>query len=182
MNWAGSYDADIQAPQSQAGQQARVPLSHEDRGRAQDAQPSPQARPGAAGREDRRQVEPEADGSSQALPREARIRLGSEIRSLLERGERRRTKHVDVFFAASPASRSRLGLVVPKHGYRIVDRNLVKRRLREIGRRSVLPRLDAGGVLADVLIRARRPAYGADFAKLEKEVIEAVEDLCSRSC
>jgi uncharacterized protein YijF (DUF1287 family) len=46
----------------------------------------------------------------------------------------------------------------------------------------MLPELDAKGVLADVLIRARRPAYEADFSRLEKEVMEAVEDLCSRSC
>jgi len=123
-------------------------------------------------------------GRVEGLPREARIRLGSEIRELLERGKRKRTRNVDVFFAASPASRSRLGLIVPKHGQRIVDRNLVKRRLREIGRRMVLPGLDGEGVQADVILRARRAAYEADFAVLEKEVKEAmeeaVEDLCSR--
>jgi len=115
------------------------------------------------------------------LPRGARIRLGSEIRELLERGKRKRTKNLDVFFAASPASRSRLGLIVPKHGHKIVERNLLKRRLREIGRRRLLPDLDATGVKADVLLRARRPAYGADFAKLEAEVRDAVEDLCSQA-
>jgi ribonuclease P protein component len=88
---------------------------------------------------------------------------------------------VDVFFGASPASHSRLGLVVPKHGHRIVDRNLVKRRLREIGRRLALPRLDAAGVHVDLLLRARRSAYGADFPTLEGEVIEVVEALCSRT-
>lgn len=127
---------------------------------------------------------PDIAGRVEGLPREARIRLGSEIRELLERGKRKRTRNVDVFFAASPASRSRLGLIVPKHGHRIVDRNLVKRRLREIGRRMVLPGLDGVGVHADVILRARRAAYEADFAVLEKEVKEAVEeaveDLCSR--
>jgi ribonuclease P protein component len=86
---------------------------------------------------------------------------------------------LDVFFAASPASRSRLGLVVGKHGHEIVARNRLKRRLREIGRRQVLPGLDAAGVRADVLIRAKRSAYDVDFAKLEIEVKKALEDLCS---
>lgn len=86
---------------------------------------------------------------------------------------------MDVFFATSPASRSRLGLIVPKHGHRIVDRNKLKRRLREIGRRQILPELDASGVGRDVLIRARRAAYGADFDGLLREVKEAVEGLCS---
>ncbi len=81
--------------------------------------------------------------------------------------------------ATSHASRSRLGLIVPKHRRRIVDRNLLKRRLREIGRRQVLPMLDARGQATDVLIRARVPAYERDFEGLTREVMEAVEALCS---
>ena len=98
---------------------------------------------------------------------------------MLERGKRKRTKHLDVFFTASPASRSRLGLIVPKHGRHIVDRNRLKRRLREIGRRSVLPWLDEREVPSDVLIRTRRSAYEADFGELSREVHDAVEALCS---
>lgn len=60
-----------------------------------------------------------------------------------------------------------------------MDRNLVKRRLREIGRRRVIPRLDAAGRCGDVLIRARRPAYEAGFEALARDVEEAVEALCS---
>lgn len=116
------------------------------------------------------------------MPRGARIRLGSEIRGLLERGKRKRTANVDVFFAASPASRSRLGLVVPKHGREIVERNKLKRRLREIGRREVLPALDAAGIRGDVLIRARARAYDAGFDELALEVKAAVEGLCSQEC
>lgn len=88
---------------------------------------------------------------------------------------------MDVFFAASPASHSRLGLIVPKHGHRIVDRNLVKRRLREIGRRTALPCLDAAGMHVDLLLRARRSAYGVGYGDLEHEVTTVVEALCSRS-
>jgi ribonuclease P protein component len=174
------YEADIQSPQSEAGQQARVSRAHEDEGWAQDPEPSSEARPVASRREDRREVASERTGRSEGLPREARIRLGSEIRELLERGKRKRTKDVDVFFAASPASRSRLGLIVPKHGHRIVDRNRVKRRLREIGRRTLLPALEEAGVRTDVLLRARRTAYEADFVRLERQVKEVVEDLCSQ--
>lgn len=60
-----------------------------------------------------------------------------------------------------------------------MERNLLKRRLREIGRRTVLPRLDAAGVHMDVLIRVRARAYGADFEALAGEVEAAVEGLCS---
>jgi len=97
----------------------------------------------------------------------------------LEVGKHTRTPSLEVFVAGAPGPRSRLGLIVPKHGRRIVDRNLLKRRLREIGRRQILPELDSSGRRADVLIRARGRAYGVDFESLAREVREAVEGLCS---
>jgi ribonuclease P protein component len=100
---------------------------------------------------------------------------------LLVRGERKKTRHLDVYLGTSPVPHCRLGLIVPKHGKRIVDRNLVKRRLREIGRRVALPRLDAAGHRLDFLVRARRSAYDADFGTLESEITGVVEELCSRS-
>lgn len=87
--------------------------------------------------------------------------------------------HLDIFFAPSPVSRSRLGLIVPKHGRNIVARNKVKRRLREIGRRRVLPALHAADVSMDILLRARRKAYEADYIELAEEVHEALEELWS---
>lgn len=113
------------------------------------------------------------------LPSSSRIRGGTEIRTLLRRGKRRRTAHLDVFFATSPVSSSRWGLVVPKHGHRVVERNRLKRRLREIGRIRVLPRLRGSGRSLDVLVRARREAYGAAFEVLENELMEVTEALCS---
>lgn len=83
---------------------------------------------------------------------------------------------MDVFLAPSPVSHARLGLIVPKHGRRIVERNLLKRRLREIGRRSVLPELERRGRSVDVLVRARREAYRAGFETLAEEVRQAVEE------
>ena len=100
---------------------------------------------------------------------------------MLEKGKRQRTTSLDIFTAPSTAARSRLGLIVPRHGQRIVDRNLLKRRLREIGRRRVLPWLDERGAVTDVLVRARPSAYAAEFDGLSQEVIEAVEVAWSRA-
>jgi len=55
----------------------------------------------------------------------------------------------------------------------------VKRRLREIGRTRVLPRLSEAGVALDVLVRARTEAYGAGFRTLKAELQAVTEDLCS---
>ena len=92
-----------------------------------------------------------------------------------------RTDHLDVFFLASPVSRPRWGVVVPKHGRTAVERNLLKRRLRHLGRTDVLPKLWEGGHDLDVLARARKEAYEASFAQLESEVVTAMEEACSES-
>ncbi len=82
-----------------------------------------------------------------------------------------------MFLAVSPASRARFGVVVPKHGRTVVARNRLKRRLREIGRIEVLPRLDALARPLDVLVRARREAYGASFRKLRTQLVKLTEEL-----
>jgi ribonuclease P protein component len=114
-----------------------------------------------------------------ALPRTARITASEEIRTLFRRGKRRKTRHLDVFLASSPAARSRLGLVVPKHRRNSVQRNRLKRRLRELGRTRVLPALDAAGLHLDVMLRARPDAYEATFAQLLEELDRLVEGVCS---
>lgn len=94
----------------------------------------------------------------------------------MNRGNRKRTRHTDVFYAASPESYPRFGLVVPKHRHTNVERNLVKRRLREIGRVEILPRLRSAGRNLDVLIRARSEAYDAPFHVLRDQLVRWVED------
>ncbi len=83
-------------------------------------------------------------------------------------GKRRRTDHLDLFTRTSPAGCSRLAVIVPRHSHTAVQRNRLRRQLREIGRRRVLP------VLAeptDVAVRARANAYGAPFAVLLTELL-----------
>lgn len=115
------------------------------------------------------------------LPRHARITVSDEIRSLFRRGKRSKTRHLDAFVSPSPAPFSRLGVVVPKHKHTIVRRNLVKRRLRELGRSVLLPGLGNRGAALDVLLRARPEAYTASFADLRDEVTALTEELCSRA-
>jgi ribonuclease P protein component len=63
--------------------------------------------------------------------------------------------------------------VVPKFGFTAVQRNKLKRRLRELTRQHVLP--NAGS--CDVLVRARRDAYEADFDRLREEIGHVAEQL-----
>ena len=68
---------------------------------------------------------------------------------------------------------------MPKHGHDSVERNKLKRRLKELGRTRVLPMLWERDCRMDVLLRARRESYGASFADLKDEVDGVMEAACS---
>lgn len=121
-----------------------------------------------------------APPETERLPRSARLRRRRDIGALFRRGRRTRTASLEVLVLDSDGDRARVGWVVPKLGRRIVERNRLKRRLREIGRRRVLVRLRQAGLAADVLVRARTPAYRASYGQLEAEVMAVVEGACSR--
>jgi ribonuclease P protein component len=70
-------------------------------------------------------------------------------------------------------SHPRVGIVVPKHGRTAVDRNRLKRQLRELVRIELLP--DMGSL--DMVIRARDNAYGASFTDLREQVLYAGSQL-----
>jgi ribonuclease P protein component len=120
------------------------------------------------------------DGRRNRLPRTRRITSSNEIRALFQRGKRIRTSHLDVFDFTSPFAYPRVGVVVPKHRRNSVERNQLKRRLREVLRLQVLPRLSDRSVSVDVLVRARREAYDASFEQLNDELVEYVEKTWSR--
>ena len=77
---------------------------------------------------------------------------------------------------ASPLAHSRVGVIVPKYKHSSVERNLVKRRLRELARLRLLPSL-ARATPADAVVRAAPAAYGASFAALAAEVERVVRQL-----
>ena len=88
-------------------------------------------------------------------------------------GKRIRTTHLEVRAVASLLHHPRVGLVVPKHKQTSVDRNRLKRRLREITRLELLPCLGS----VDLVIRARAEAYAAPFAELRAELRTVCERL-----
>lgn len=78
------------------------------------------------------------------------------------------TEHLEARAAASLLFRPRIGVIVPKYGRNIVDRNRVKRRLRELARIRLLP--SAGRL--DIVVRAKPGAYGTAFTQLAVEIEE----------
>ena len=176
------HETDIQTTESKEKEHPRISRANEHPGRPQDAVEAAQEGAPQAGRGGRLEV----DGAAAAepgpptevcFPPLRRIRRSREIRGLLRRGKRRRTSELDVFLAASAASCARFGAIVPKHGHTIVDRNRLRRRLREIGRLEVLPRLDIRSRDLDFLVRARREAYQVSFNQLRNQLVKLTEEL-----
>lgn len=118
-------------------------------------------------------------------------------------GTRIRVEYLDVRAMLSTRTRARVGFVVPKYGHSSVDRNRLKRRLRELVRTQLLPSLrpavhtddihaadtraaaqrdaDGAGVPpVDVVVRALPAAYDAPFSALAAEVGRVYEGVRER--
>ena len=83
-------------------------------------------------------------------------------------GRRLRTEHLEVRTVASLLSHVRLAVIVGKHRHTVVERNRLRRRLRELARIRLIPfhsRLD-------VVIRSLPAAYDASFSVLTDEMDE----------
>lgn len=157
-------ETDIQATQSTPQEQARLPRPHEDAVGACRAESSAQKRTEEAGGE--RAVEARARLKPEGLPRNRRLTRASDIRLVQQRGRRFRTSTVDVTWSPNRVGHPRLALVVPRRGHTAVARNKLRRRLRELGRRRILPRLRP----LDVVLRTRARAYTARFADLAADL------------
>lgn len=73
----------------------------------------------------------------------------------------------------NPTGHPRIGLIVPKFQSTAVARNRLRRRLKEIWRRELESRLPPG----DLVVRARREAYGARFVQLQAEMLRWLDSV-----
>jgi ribonuclease P protein component len=131
----------------------------------------PQAPDRLASVEARRLLTPSA-----RLPRAHRLARASDIRRCLSHGRRRRLEHLDMIWIDNQSGQPRMGLVVPKFQSSAVARNRLRRRLREIWRRDIQLQQPA----CDVVIRARREAYGASFDVLRSQLLAWRDALFAR--
>ena len=76
------------------------------------------------------------------------------------------TERLEARASASLLLHPRVGVVVPKHRRKVVERNRIKRRLRELVRVRLLPQLEG----IDLLIRAKAEAYDSTFDRLAGDV------------
>ena len=84
-----------------------------------------------------------------------------------------RTASLDVRALSSLLGVPRVGFVIPKYKHSGVERNRLKRRLRELIRLDVLPELAP----MDLVFKVLPVAYARNFDTLRAEVLQAVRKI-----
>jgi ribonuclease P protein component len=115
-----------------------------------------------------------------------RLRKHADYQLVYKAGRKQFSKQIAYFHALRPEGRRsdtpgpRIGLTVPKALGKAVDRNRIKRRMREAVR-AALPRLTAP---VDVVLHPRRSVIDLDFQQLKREVAQifrSVQAACDRA-
>ena len=129
----------------------------------------------------KRRVEQPAARAGASFPRAARLLKHSDFERVYKQGRRQFSSHMTVFYlrqaeAASPEQSARVGFTVGRALGGAVDRNRIKRRLREAVRlrRSVLK----GAV--DVVINPKKSVLTAEFSVVLEEVGRALEAIAKK--
>jgi ribonuclease P protein component len=135
-----------------------------------------------------RSVEPSA--ATAGFPRAARLLKHSDFERVYKQGRRHFSSHMTVFYlrqaeGASPQGKgtSRVGFTVGRVLGGAVQRNRIKRRLREAvrQRRSVLMGADGGDVVGvDVVINPKKSVLTVEFSVVLDEVGRALETIAKK--
>jgi ribonuclease P protein component len=104
--------------------------------------------------------------TSEGCPRSRRLTLASEIQKVVRSGSRHRSKTLHISWLPNGLKHPRLGVVVPRFSNTAVARNRLRRRLRELSRRCLMPSLRP----IDLVIKPRTNAYLATFTELAVEL------------
>ncbi len=102
------------------------------------------------------------------LDRRRRILISADFRRVYRRGRRINGKILKIYFNNNRSKTTRFGYSISKKVGKAVQRNLLKRRLREICRNNIStfkPGLD-------IIIVARKNAANSSYSDLEKEVLK----------
>jgi ribonuclease P protein component len=123
--------------------------------------------------------EPAEQSPKKSFPKSRRVLRHSDFEKVYKGGRRHFAAHMTVFYLlklSPPESGElapqglRIGFTVGKVLGGAVQRNRIRRRLREAVRVNMRPDLPA-----DVVINPKRSAVAANFAELQKEVAKAFQ-------
>ena len=138
----------------------------------------------------KRSGEQPAAKAGASFPRAARLLKHSDFDRVYKQGRRHFSSHMTVFYlrqaegappeTAPPQKRPRVGFTVGRVLGGAVERNRIKRRLREAvrQRRSVLQ--GAGACSVDVVINPKKSALTVEFSVLLEEVGRALDAIAKK--
>jgi len=119
----------------------------------------------------------QATGTGRArFPRAARLLRHSDFERVYEQGQRHFARHMTLFFLPRSSGGARVGFTVGRVLGGAVERNRIKRRLREAVRRE-RQRLE---VAVDVVVNPKKSVLQADFAEIVQEVGRAFETIAAK--
>src|SRR6266436_1312645 len=154
------HEADVSAECATTEENSRLPRADEDQGRAEGAQAS--AREGAE----------TADRLTGRFPRRERLTTSADFRALFQRG-----KHIDrpstIILWRESVEPRRVGFAVSRQVRRAVDRNRVRRRLREAYRAT----REAAPACGALVVIGKPSALRAPFKTLADEMRGALAAL-----
>lgn len=104
-----------------------------------------------------------------SFPRTARIRRRGEFTGVFDGGVKRHGRLMSVFVLPTPGQRARLGIAASKKIGGAVDRNLAKRRMREVFRAALVP------APLDIVVIPRRELLTAPFESVQREFTALVD-------
>ena len=107
-----------------------------------------------------------SDKPVREFPRSGRLLKHSDFQRVYELGRRHFAPHLIAFYLGRETSGSRVGFTVSRALGGAVERNRIKRRMRE----AVRLQRNQLSVSADVVFNPKKSALKTDFAELEKEV------------
>jgi ribonuclease P protein component len=118
---------------------------------------------------------PTGGGARSRFLRAARLRKHADFEKVYRSGRRILSAHMTVFFLRRDSGPAHLGFTVRRALGTAVERNRIRRRLREAARLN----LGAVGNAVDVVIHPKKSALTAEFAELCQEVARAFEKIRS---
>ena len=119
---------------------------------------------------------PTAGSAPAGFSRQARLRKHADFDQVYRNGRRLFSAHMTVFFLRrGDPGPARVGFTVTRALGKAVERNRIRRRLREAARLH----LDRVGNAADVVIHPKKSALAASFAELREEIARAFEKIQS---
>ena len=191
MSQKNYAEADLSTQQAEASEDARVSHPHADCRRAQGAGAQAQAGPQAPDRILSRvglsqdlPVIPVARAAPSRVPmkrygfpKSAHLLRTADFRKVYAEGRRRSLDWLLAFSLATGRGVSRVGFTVPAAFGPAVERNRVKRRLREAVRKN-WAELGPGW---DLVFHPRRAALALEFSRIEQTVRKLFQS-CAREC